>query len=313
MDKHGTYIIGVDIGGTHISSAVVDTQRKMILEHTYSTNHVANLEPFESIMELWGSTLNRTIDAANPLPIKGIAFAIPGPFNYRDGIALYPEGFKYGALYGIGIEQTLSSLLEYPKRLPIRFLNDATSFAVGEAWLSEEEGHHRQLCITLGTGLGAGFVADGIPVVHGALVPENGCLWNLPYRDGIADDYFSTRGCINAYYDLTGRTATGVKQLANAYSSDFSAQKVFADFGKELGDFLAPKLTMFKADALVLGGNISKAYACFGQELQTSLNENGISLPIRISNHMEKAAIMGCTRIFEPHFWKGVRNNLPVL
>ncbi|SHG71016.1 ROK family protein [Flagellimonas flava] len=313
MNKHGTYVVGVDVGGTHIASAVVDVQKKKILEHTYASSHVANMEPFESIMELWGSTLNKTISATYPLPIKGIAFAIPGPFNYKDGIALYPEGFKYGELYGMNIERTLSALLDHTPPLALRFLNDATSFAVGEAWLSEEKGHSRQLCITLGTGLGAGFIANGIPVVHGSSVPENGCLWNLPYKNGIADDYFSTRGCINAYYDLTGETVTGVKQLANLYSKDLNAQQMFADFGKELGDFLAPRLIRFRANTLVLGGNISKAYACFGRELQTSLNHNGVSLPIRISNHMEKAAIMGCTRVFEPHFWKGIKNNLPVL
>lgn len=311
--QKGTFVIGVDVGGTHISSAVVNVQKKEILEHTYASSHVANLEPFDVIMETWASTLNKTIANAETLSLAGIAFAIPGPFNYKEGIALYPEGFKYGALYGVNIEKELSALLDYPSYLPIRFLNDATSFAVGEAWLSEDQGHKRQLCITLGTGLGAGFVENGIPVVKGRTVPENGCLWNLPYKDGMADDYFSTRGCINAYYDLTGITASGVKELSKNYKDDSKIQEMFEHFGTDLGGFLAPYLKKFMADALVMGGNISKAYACFGQALQVSLNENGISLPIRISHHMEKGAILGCTRVFDNHFWRGVKENLPQL
>lgn len=313
MAKNGTYVIGADVGGTHISSALVDVQKKEILEHTYATSHVANLEPFDVIMETWASTLNKTINAGQELPVTGIAFAIPGPFNYKEGIAMYPEGFKYGTLYGMGIGENLGSLLNYQGSIPIRFLNDATSFAVGEAWLSEEEGFHRQLCITLGTGLGAGFIQNGIPVVKGNTVPKNGCLWNIPYKDGIADDYFSTRGCINAYYDLTGNTVTGVKELANNYQNDPHSREVFENFGQDLGNFLAPWLKKFDADALIMGGNISKAYACFGHALQTSLNENGVSLPIKISHHMEKGAIMGCTRMFENHFWKGIKDNLPEL
>lgn len=313
MTAKANYIVGVDVGGTHISSAVVDVQKKQMLESTYASSHVANLEPYDTIMETWANTLNQTIGSAQNLPLLGIAFAIPGPFNYKDGIAMYPEGFKYGALYELDIEKTLHPLLVEKNGLPIRFLNDATSFAVGEAWLSEEEGYKRHLCITLGTGFGAGFIENGIPVVTGNTVPENGCLWNIPYKDGIADDYFSTRGCINAYHDRTGYTVKGVKELAIRYETDTQAKETFEAFGHDLGRFLAPWLQNFQADSLVLGGNISKAYFCFGKALQESLNENGISVPIRISHHMEKGAIMGCTRVFDNHFWKGVKDNLPEL
>lgn len=313
MTKNGTYVVGVDIGGTHISSAVVDVKQKKILEETYATSHVANLEPFDVIMETWASTLNKTINASQNLALKGIGFAIPGPFNYKEGIAMYPEGFKYGALHEIKVVQNLTPLLISSDDIPIRFLNDATSFAVGEAWLAEEEGLERQLFITLGTGLGAGFVENGIPVVNGPNVPPNGCLWNLPYKDGMADDYFSTRGCVNAYHELSGETVTGVKELALLFEFDPLAKQMFTEFGTDLGSFLAPWLKRFNADALVLGGNISKAYACFGQALQASLNQNEVCIPIRISNHMEKGAIVGCTRVFDQDFWKNVKNNLPEL
>ncbi|MCL6267073.1 ROK family protein [Flagellimonas myxillae] len=311
--NNGIYVIGVDIGGTHISSAVVDIRQKKILDHTYATSHVANLEPYDVIMETWANTLNKTINASHNLDVQGIGFAIPGPFNYKKGIALYPEGFKYGALNEVKVEQDLTPLLMTSKCLPIRFMNDATSFAVGEAWLAEEEGFKRQLCITLGTGLGAGFIENGIPVVNGSTVPPNGCLWNVPYKDGMADDYFSTRGCINAYHERTGYTATGVKELTMLFKSDPRAKQMFEAFGKDLGDFLSPWIKKFGADALVMGGNISKSYACFGHALQSSLNENGISIPIRISNHMEKGAIIGGARVFDNHFWKNVKHNLPEL
>nr|WP_299382834.1 ROK family protein [Allomuricauda sp.] len=313
MAENGTYVVGVDIGGTHISSAVVDVRQKKILKETYATSHVANLEPFDVIMETWANTLNKTLSASHDLSLEGIGFAIPGPFNYKKGIAMYPEGFKYGALNEVKVDQILAPLLISSDTLPIRFLNDATSFAVGEAWLAEDESIKRQLCITLGTGLGAGFIENGIPVVNGCNVPPNGCLWNIPYKDGMADDYFSTRGCINAYDELSGITVTGVKELAIRFETDPLAKQVFENFGHDLGNFLAPWLEKFKADAMVLGGNISKSYACFGQALQASLNENGISIPIRISNHMEKGAIVGCTRVFDHYFWKNVKDNLPEL
>ncbi|WP_190810781.1 ROK family protein [Flagellimonas sp. S3867] len=310
MEKE-TYIIGVDVGGTHISSAIVALNQKKLLENTYATSHVANMESQETILDTWANCLNKTLKKANGLPLTGIAFAMPGPFDYNMGVAKYPEGFKYGGLFGTDIEKSLNPLLAHNKVLPVRFLNDATSFAVGEAWLAESEGYKKQLCITLGTGLGAGFIDNGIPVTSGGTVPPNGILWNIPYKDGIADDYFSTRGCINGYAEATGRTVKGVKQLADAYDNDFNAKQVLENFGGDLGRFLSPWLTNFDADVLVLGGNISKAYGCFGNTLQQVFNANALSITIRISKHMEKGAIIGCTRLFDDTFWQSVKNDLP--
>ena len=57
----------------------------------------------------------------------------------------------------------------------------------------------KSLSITLGTGFGSAFISDRIPIVDGPLVPKIGCVYHLPYRDGIADDYFSTRGLLGRY------------------------------------------------------------------------------------------------------------------
>ncbi|PWL39504.1 ROK family protein [Flagellimonas aquimarina] len=311
MTREDIYVIGVDIGGTHISSAVVDVREKRIIDDTYTTSHVANLESLEAIMETWASTLNKTIHAAAEIPLLGIAFAIPGPFDYKEGIAKYPEGFKYGALYQAKIEENLNPLLSHSSHLPMRFLNDATSFAVGEAWLSHADGNRKQLCITLGTGLGAGFIENGVPIVTGNTVPPNGCLWNILHEDGMADDYFSTRGFIKAYHQATGKNIVGVKELVDNFDADAKIKEVFHDFGNNLGGFLTPWLKKFQADVLVLGGNISKAYSCFGVALEQCLDQNDLIIPIRISHHMEKGAIIGCTRMFDPNFWEHIKNKLP--
>ncbi|WP_136466992.1 ROK family protein [Flagellimonas onchidii] len=100
-----------------------------------------------------GQNIEQNFAISKKNPLSGIAFAMPGPFDYANGVAKYPEGFKYGALYSIEIEKELSPLLNHEGVLPIRFLNDATSFAVGEAWLAESLGYQNQLCVTLGTGL----------------------------------------------------------------------------------------------------------------------------------------------------------------
>ena len=99
-------------------------------------------------------------------------------------------------------------------------MNDASSFAVGEAWAGSATKVKRSLSITLGTGFGSAFISDRIPIVDGPLVPKIGCVYHLPYRDGIADDYFSTRGFWAGIRNITGKELKGVKELAELASSD---------------------------------------------------------------------------------------------
>ena len=130
----------------------------------------------------------------------------------------------------------------------IRFMNDASAFAVGEAWAGSASKADRSLSITLGTGFGSAFISNRIPIVDGPEVPKLGCVYHLPYKDGIADDYFSTRGLLGRYKKLTGKELNGVKELAALAASDKIVTDLFIDFGDKLGLFLAPWLKRFKAE-----------------------------------------------------------------
>ena len=118
---------------------------------------------------------------------------MPGPFDYVKGICYIKGVAKYENLYGFNITDAISSHLNVPDGFLIRFMNDASSFAVGEAWAGSAIKAVRSLSITLGTGFGSAFISNKIPIVDGPEVPKIGCVYHLPYKDGIADDYFSTR------------------------------------------------------------------------------------------------------------------------
>ena len=83
---------------------------------------------------------------------------------------------KYQDLNGVNVSQRLRELLALPAGLELRYINDATAFGVGEAWLGQASGVDRSISITLGTGLGSAFIANGIPVVDGDSFPERGSL-----------------------------------------------------------------------------------------------------------------------------------------
>jgi glucokinase len=297
------YAIGSDIGGSHISCALMNLEKKTLLRQSLRTKQVNNHASADEILNDWCIALNKTMDLVAKNDLTGIGFAMPGPFDYPKGIALFTgNNEKYENLYGIHVADELSKRLDFSQD-HFRFMNDATAFAIGEAWIGKAAHAIRSLSVTLGTGFGSAFIDRGIPVVKRDDVPEKGCVWHLPFKNGIADDYFSTRWFIKRYFEMTGRTATGVREIAGKAISDKAAKELFDEFGAHLGLFLGPWLDKFDAGILVIGGNISIAHPLFGNALESSLRIQGIKTGIEISALMEDAAIAGSARLFDESFW----------
>lgn len=301
--------IGTDIGGTHITCAAVKIREGELLPDTRSRVAYSHEASAETILQSWAKALNSTLSTIPESQLAGIGFAIPGPFDYRNGVSKMEHKFKN--LYGLHIPSALNPLLTTQRELPMRFLNDATSFAVGEAWTGEGQGFHKVVVITLGTGFGSAFTEDGVPVVSGETVPKEGCLWHLPFKDGIADDYFSTRWFVGEYGKLTGQTIPGVKDLMDKTDTDAIAKGLFLQFGQNLADCLAIPLQKFGAEVLIVGGNIAHALPLFGAIFRDGLEKAGVKVRVVVSRHSEHAALIGSARLLDDAFWEKVSVRLP--
>ena len=241
--------IGVDIGGSHISCAACDLTDKKYLPETHSENELDNHASADEIIGIWAQTIQETIQKSGMNEIAGIGFAMPGPFDYVRGIALFDDCVKkYENLYGLNVADALRKKMNLPENFPVRFINDAMAFAIAEDWIGKSAGTKRSLAITIGTGFGSAFLSNHIPVVSGDEVPAFGYVYHLPVETGNADDYFSTRGLLGRYKSKTGQSLSGVKELAQLTASDSVARDIFDDFGYKLGSFrnlwskrLAPK------------------------------------------------------------------------
>lgn len=304
--------IGADIGGSHITCAAIDLISGKILKESLSERSVNNQASAKEIIDVWADALAGSLKKVPFEDVKGIGFAMPGPFDYVKGICYIRGVAKYENLYGINVQESIAKSLKVPEDFLIRFMNDASSFAVGEAWAGSAMKERKSLSITLGTGFGSAFISDRIPIVDGPLVPKIGCVYHLPYRDGIADDYFSTRGLLGRYKKLTGKELNGVKELA-ALASEKSVSDLFEDFGENLALFLAPWLIGFEAEILVIGGNISHAYNLFGEVFENSLKKEKCSCKVALSRLKEDAALMGSAYLLDDGFWKSVQHALPLM
>lgn len=300
------YAVGTDIGGSHITCALIDLEHQMILPETRVTCPVDNTASADIILGVWAEAVGEAILGIPVDELAGIGFAMPGPFDYVKGIALFERVEKYLGLYGVNVSEGIRSRLKLPPWVAVRYMNDATAFAVGEAWMGVAEGTGKSVAITLGTGFGSAFIDDGIPVVERQDTPPMGCVWHLPYKDGIADDSFSTRWFVKQYAALTGQTMPGVKEIADFARKDPKVAALFREYGSGIGGFLGPWLNLFGAEVLAIGGNMVGASDLFLPAFEKALADLNCKTRIAWSELKEDAALIGSARLLEPSYWSKI-------
>ncbi|MFV0607362.1 MAG: ROK family protein [Niabella sp.] len=300
------YAIGADIGGSHISTVLVEIETGTVFAESFAEIKVDNQASATAIFENWAKAIRTTLQYANNKPLTGIGFAMPGPFDYKNGVALLKNVAKYESLYGLNVGDELRKILGLSDSITFRYINDALGFAIGECWIGSAAKYKNVVSITLGTGFGSAFLRNGVPVLEGDHVPASGYLYNIPYKSGIADEYFSTRWFLNEYKARTGLVCKGVKDLVDIAATEKLALELFEEFGAELAGFMVPILAKFDAECLVIGGNISGAYHLFGLTFQNVLNSNELKLDVTISGLKESAAMVGSARLLDEIFWNNI-------
>lgn len=273
-------IVGIDIGGSHITIAQVDPVKREIVSSTYVREHIDSLERREVILSAWVSATEKvTRDLLREDLLIGIA--MPGPFDYENGIALMLQG-KFIDIYQINIKEELAKRLSVAPR-QIHFVNDAAAFLEGEVFAGAVQDYRAIFGITLGTGFGTTF--------YNGEAAKDEDLWDSPMKDSICEDYLATRWFVNRYAELTGETISGSKDLLEKPQE--LQTRMFDEYADSLSEFVIRYVRPYQPEVLVMGGNIAKAYPYFQEKFHQNLEKNGISLPVKISAIFEDAAILG--------------------
>jgi glucokinase len=278
-----TIIAGADIGGSHITVALIDGRAGQIINNTRRRKEINPSKNAEEILNSWSAVIKESFTAVNSKPSK-IGIAMPGPFDYVNGISYIKDQNKYDALYGLNVKEKLAEKLEISVH-NIAILNDAACFLQGEMVGGAAKGFSRVIGLSLGTGLGAARSLNG--------EAKDADLWCSRYKDGIAEDYFSTRWFLKRYKEVSGRSVKNVKELAGKHTEDFLVQEVFDEFGNNLADFLIPYIKKEQLQLVVLGGNISLAVTLFSATLKKTFDQEYIKTEIRTAALGENAALIG--------------------
>lgn len=275
------YVVSADIGGTHITAALVDTEQKVIEGNSLVRLAVSSTADKKEVISEWATCIRKTdgLQQADQL-----CLAMPGPFDYDKGICYIRDQAKYPGLYEANVKELLSLELDWPVE-KIFMQNDAACFIEGEVFCGSMEGFDNVIGITLGTGLGTAIYSNNSG--------RSADLWDASFKDGIAEDYISSRWFVSRYRELTGEEIGGVKDLVTPGTDPTTAQTIFSEFAENLAYFLKEFAEKEKPQAIVLGGNISKAYDLFYDKLMVEFAKYHPAVLIRQSQYGENAALLG--------------------
>ena len=215
---------------------------------------------------------------------EGIGIAIPGPFDYREGIFMMKH--KYAAVYG----ERFADLAGISRRTPVKYMHDVNAPLAGSLRML---GLRNAALVTLGTGLGFSYALDGKVLENAAGSPALS-LWNQPWKDGILEDWASARGISSAYTRKSGQPCHSAYDVAKrAEAGDLDALEVYSDVGAILGQALQPLLEQLGIRTLLMGGQISKSLNLMIRPLQNALEG------VDIAPAPEDAVFAGLRSLFE--------------
>ncbi|UCS93088.1 ROK family protein [Echinicola marina] len=283
-------VIGIDIGGSHITAGMVNMKDYRLDESTVVRKAVHSQGDAMTIIQQWKDAIS-SVPGYDATDVK-IGIAMPGPFNYPEGISFIKDQGKYQSLYELHVKEMLADALGIQVD-QIHFENDAACFLQGEVASGAARSVKSAIGLTLGTGLGSSRY-------HGDFA-QDAALWCSPFRGVIVEDYVSTRWFVKAYKERTGRSISEVRELTQNPENQGVAREIFREFGENLAEFLKIFIEKEQPEVIVIGGNITKAGELFIPVVQEELAKSNLSTPIRISELGESAALIGAASSWNQH------------
>ncbi|MCP3741406.1 ROK family glucokinase [Rossellomorea sp. BNER] len=267
------WLVGVDLGGTSTKIAFLSLYGELIHKWEIPTDKSEN---GKNIIINIAKAIDQKISELDQPKSKlmGIGMGAPGPVDMVKGII-------YEAVnLGWNKNMPLKDLLEVETGLSAVIDNDANCAALGEMWKGAGDGAKDIICVTLGTGVGGGVIANG-DIIHGTrgaageighitVVPvggypcncgKNGCLETVASATGVvrlALEALKNASQESSLKDIkTSLTAKDVFDAAR--TGDALAKEVVNKLAFYLGIAIANLGSALNPEKIVLGGGVSRA------------------------------------------------------
>ncbi|HCC71726.1 MAG TPA: glucokinase, partial [Bacteroidales bacterium] len=189
-------VAGIDIGGTNTVFGLVDKEGKIISEGSLSTDKSPRPDRF--IKRLAGE-INKLVDEKKNIILKGVGVGAPNGNYHKGTIELAPNLSWKGIV-------PFADIMKKEVNKPVVLTNDANAAAVGEMIFGGAKEIKDFIILTLGTGLGSGFVVNGNVVYgHTGFAGEYGHVIMVP---GGRECGCGRKGCLETYVSATAIVRT---------------------------------------------------------------------------------------------------------
>ncbi|SET62511.1 glucokinase [Salinibacillus kushneri] len=270
----GTYIVGVDIGGTAIKFALIKENGYILKKWETPT---ARKDNGSYIPEQIAHSVEEKLSEfdLNEEQILGMGAGAPGYVDVKNGIVYEAINLGWENFY-------LKQKLEEHLNIDTYVLNDANLAALGENWLGAGRDSNDLIAVTLGTGVGGGIIVNG-EIINGVngTGGEIGHITSTPNEGPRCN--CGRLGCIETYASATGITRQALQALEKQVSTSLanihkekgrlSSKDVFKEAAKGdqtsqmiidytadlLGKMLADLAVSVNPSKIIIGGGVSKA------------------------------------------------------
>lgn len=278
--------IGIDIGGINTAFGLVDEQGEVYAESVISTRKYPFVEDYPTYVADLSEALHALCNELQfEYELVGIGIGAPNANIYSGMIEQPANLWKFNEQETNRDEQRrffpladdLSKAFGGVKAL---ITNDANAATIGEMVYGNAKGMKDFIMITLGTGLGSGFVSNGEMIYgHDGFAGEFG---HVIVERGGRECGCGRKGCLEAYVSATGIKRTAFELMAKmndrsplreipfaefdsamiskaAEAGDPIAKECFRLTGEYLGRALADAVTVTSPEAIFLFGGLAKA------------------------------------------------------
>ncbi len=272
-DNPDTKILGIDLGGTKILTAVADTQGNMLSrDHSVTPAKEGQDVVVKSILESVDRALEQAHISAADLAAVGVG--APGLSNPESGILFTSPnlpGWK---------DVPLRDIVERELGKEAFLINDANAAAVGELYFGAGKGARNFVYITVSTGIGGGIIIDG--KIYTGSTGTAGELGHMVIDDEGPQCNCGNRGCWETLASGTALAresrhrikegaATSILKYADgniekinaeaiheaAQAGDKLANELIAQTAYYLGVGLANLINIFNPEVIIIGGGLS--------------------------------------------------------
>ena len=253
MTATGLATIGLDVGGTKAAAVLVDPITGTVLDRERASS-AGSAENLVTTLTDLVETL-RARSTGLHVEVGAVGLGIAGLVD-RDGMVRWSPNLPAAVGHPVAADLAGGS------GLPVAATNDATAATLAESRLGAGRGCDDVALVTLGTGIGAGFVVDGrlLRGAHG-FAGEPG---HMVVDPGGPEHLTGQRGPWEALAsgNALGRMAaeagfsSGTAVVAAMAADDSRAADVFDRWCREVARGLANLVVMLDSRRIVLGGGL---------------------------------------------------------